>query len=167
MIFEAGERLSEIENPEAKSKTLSRELHLLAKVSALVAENEQAALPDNIRVENDIRKATFTPTGVSFLQKRGIRVFKHPEPDAPKMPHNLKGNLSVVNAKPLLTNANISMLGNPVCTEHSERQAIGDGDNEDQTTIPQFRLSKRTRAQVLPSKYCDSVMQPWKKGTRL
>lgn len=169
-ISETVKSLLENENPEAKSEILFRNLHLLAEVSVLVLENEQAALPENIRGEKEIRKAIFSPTGVSFFQKRVVRraksAFRHPEPDAPKMLHNLQGNLSAANSKPLLTADNIPILVTPVCTEYSENQVIGNRNDGDQMAIPQLRCSKRTRSQAFPSKYCDSIMQPWKRGTR-
>lgn len=51
LLSEAGERLPKIENPEAKSEILFQELHLLAEVSIMVLENEQASLPENSRGE--------------------------------------------------------------------------------------------------------------------
>lgn len=169
-ISETGESHLENENLEAKSEILFRELHLLAEVSVLVLEKEQAGLLENIRGEKEIRKAIFTPTGVSFLQRRVLRraksAFSRPEPGDPVMLHNLQGNLSAANSKPLLTADNIPILATPLFTEYSEKQVIGNGVDEDQMTIPQLRCSKRTRSQALPSKYCDSVMQPWKRGTR-
>lgn len=142
----------------------------MAEVSVLVLENEQAGLLENIRGEKEIRKEIFTPTGVSFLQRRVLRraksAFRRPEPGDPVMLHNLQGNLSAANSKPLLTADNIPILATPLFTEYSEKQVIGNGVDEDQMTIPQLRCSKRTRSQALPSKYCDSVMQPWKRGTR-
>jgi hypothetical protein len=74
--------------------------------------------------------------------------------------------LSAAYSKPLLTVDNICRLGDPACIKQSENQVVGNGIDEDPMVIPHVRSSKRTRSQSLPSKYRDSVLQPWKIGTR-
>jgi len=82
------------------------------------------------------------------------------------MVDDLEKNLSAANSKPLSTADIIYKLGDPDCIKQTENQVPGNEVVEEQVVIPQSRCSRRSRSQALPSKYCDSVLQPWKRGTR-
>ena len=89
-----------------------------------------------------------------------------PQSHAQQILHDLEKNLSLANSEALLTADNIWKLGDGACIKQSENQAVGNGVDEEQMVIPQSRCSRRSRSQALPSKYWDSVLQPWKRGTR-
>lgn len=130
--------VSEIESQEAISETLFPGLHLLADTVGLL-ENGVVGFPENNTAEEKgIRKAIFIPTGIPFLQKRV------PRREYPEEPY-------AANSKHLITADNVY------------KQVPGNEAVEEQMAIPQSRCSRRSR---LPSKYRDSVLQPWKIGTR-
>lgn len=170
LVSATGKRPFEIESQEAISEILFPGLHLLADTVRLL-ENGVAGFPENNTAEEKgIRKAVFIPTGIPFLQKRVPRratsAFKRRQPYALQMVDVLEQNLSAANSKPLLTADNIYKLGDPAHIKQTENQVLGNEAVEEQAVIPQSRCSKRSRSQALPSKYCDSVLQPWKRGTR-
>jgi len=170
LVSENSKSAFQIENQRAKSEFLFPGLHLLVDVAIWSLQNDESRFPENIKQKKRIRKAIFPPTGAPFLQKRVARrtkiALKHHQPDSPQMLHDLQKNLSAANSKRLLTADNICRLGDPACINQSENQVVSNGVDEDQMSIPQLRCSKRSRTQGLPSKYCDSVLQPWKRGTR-
>jgi hypothetical protein len=170
LVSETSKSPFQIENQKAKSELLFPGLHILADVAVRSMQNDPSRFPQNMTQKKRIRKAIFIPTGVPFLQKRVVRrtkiALKHHQPDSPQMLHDLQKNLSAANSKRLLTADNICRLGDPACINQSENQVVGNGVDEDQMSIPHLRCSKRSRTQGLPSKYCDSVLQPWKRGTR-
>jgi len=169
-VSETSKSPFQIENQKAKSEFLFPGLHLLAGVAVRCLENDQSRFPENITQKKRMRKAIFPPTGLPFLQNRVVRrtkiALKHHQPDSPQLLHDLQKNLSAANSKRLLTADNICRLGDPACIKPSQNQVVGNGVDEDQLSIPQLRCSKRSRSHGLPSKYCDSVLQPWKRGTR-
>jgi len=170
LVSEISESPFQIENQKAKSENLFPGLHLLADVAVRSLQNDQSRFPENIPQRKGIRKGLFIPIGTPFLQKRVVRrtkgVLKHLQPDAPQTLHVLQKILNAANSKPLLTSDSICNLGGLACITQSENLVVGNGTDEDQIAIPQLRCSKRSRSQALPTKYCDSALQPWKRGTK-
>jgi hypothetical protein len=170
LVSETSKSPFEIENQKVKSEILCPGLHLLADVAVRSLQNDWCRFPENITQKEGVRKAIFIPTALPFWQKRVVRrvegTLKHHQPDAPQMIHDLQRTPGAAKSKPLLTTDMICNLGSPACIKQSENQVVANGVDEDQMAIPQLRCSKRSRSQGLPSKYCDSVLQPWKRGTR-
>lgn len=162
----------QIENQKDESENLFEGLHLLADVAVRVRslEKDPSCFTENIPQKEGIRKAIFIPIGAPFSQKKAVRrtkgVLQHHQPDAPQTPHDLQKNLSAANSKPLLTSDSIGNLDGLACIKQSENLVAGNGIDEDQIANPQLRSSKRVKSQALPTKYCDSVLHSWKKGTR-
>lgn len=162
----------QIENQKDESENLFEGLHLLAHVAVRVQslEKDPSCFTENIPQKEGNRKAIFIPIGAPFSQKKAVRrtkvVLKHHQPDAPQTPHDLQKNLSAANSKPLMTSDSIGNLDGLARIKQSENLVAGNGIDEDQIANPQLRCSKRVKSQALPTKYCDSVLHSWKKGTR-
>ncbi|GLJ31583.1 hypothetical protein SUGI_0633840 [Cryptomeria japonica] len=150
------------ESRKEKSELIFEDLHMLADVAirGLVPgfKEEDRAKASS---EQWVGKAVCSPTGISFWQKRVVRraksAFKHVSPSI-----SVEKQMSA-NSKSLST-TELCSFG---CLNPQDNK-VTDGvfGDEDRGEIQNVRCSKRSRSQFLNSKYCDSVLQPWKRGIR-
>ncbi|GLJ31594.1 hypothetical protein SUGI_0634070 [Cryptomeria japonica] len=146
------DRSSEIQKENSESFAA---LHLLADMAVWLLENIYIG-GDHKAKTSSAQWAIFHPTGVPFCRKRVIRKAK----SAFKSLSQLHGNAD----KNVAANSE-HLSGSLEFIEPSENQVLaGRISDTDHGATQSVRSSKRTRSQFLNSKYCDSVLQPMKKG---
>ncbi|GLJ31584.1 hypothetical protein SUGI_0633850 [Cryptomeria japonica] len=146
------------------SEVLFEALHMLADivVESLVSDYKEKETEAKASSERWTRKEIFHPIGVSFCQKRIIRRAKNAFKS-----HSPQDKLMAADSeRPFKSHKIIvSKLGSPECIETNKHQVMdGDVADKDPEVIQTVRSSKRTRSQFLNSEYCDSVLEPLKKG---
>ncbi|GLJ31593.1 hypothetical protein SUGI_0634060 [Cryptomeria japonica] len=147
-------RSSEIQKENSESFAA---LHILADLAVWVLENN--CIGEGHRAKaSSAQWAVFHPTRVPFKQTRVIRRARSAFKSLSQIHDNADKNVAANSEH---------HSGSLVFSEPRQNQVIdGRIGDKDHGATQSVRSSKRTRSQFLNSKYCDSILQPLKKGTR-